>query len=121
MKKLVIGLMCVFLIATLGCSAKSGFRFFATQGDAVDAAMKTAAQFYDAGKISDSEKARIVEAYNVWKASYDDAIDEYVAYQRLPDEMKDTALDKIIQAVEIMNRNLDQLGSILELFGIELD
>ena len=125
-QKVVYYSLCVILILAVMvvcvvCQPKTMFRFFATQATAVDAAMKTAGDFYRAGKISETDKDQIVTAYNAYKKTYDRAIDEYAAYMKLPEEQKDSAIEKVQLVVEAMNRNLDVLILILERLGIEIE
>lgn len=118
-------LLCfIAFIALSGCTQtdkKMSYRIFATQANAVDAAMKTAGDAYRTGKISEADRVRIVNAYDAYKKTFDIAIDEYAAYERLPEDQKDDSIKKISVAVSVMASRLADLEVILRIFDIEVD
>ena len=78
--KLMLVVAMIFMVGCAGSFVKNSFRTLAVSQSAYDTTMNTAASLYREGKLSADDKARIIEAGNLYYQAHNSAVEALAKY-----------------------------------------
>lgn len=106
--------LCVALaVSIMACASftKNAYRTLSVAGSTYDVGMRSAADLYQQGKITDGQKTEVVDVATQYRNAYIVAVDALVAYEKT-----DTAEDKdrVEAALTEFSKVSGQLISLLQ-------
>ena len=83
-RNLVAPLVILLAFSFVACASftKNAYRTLGVASVSYDVAMKSAAELYEEGAITDEQKADIIKVGNAYYDAYESAIDALIAYSR---------------------------------------
>jgi len=111
----------IAILAILGCAGsfnKRSFNALGTMGVTYDTALKSAADLYKRGLISDEGKSKIIEAANSYRVAHEDAVTAFQQYLSLPPEQQAESKQKFITLSQVALSAYSELLSVLTTYGV---